>query len=58
VVVEFRGDRPLVIEVVVNGGGTHRVVRLDVSPSIRVKPSERFVEAVETLCGRGTVHVH
>ena len=55
VVAEYRGDRPLAIEVVVNGGTGHTVVRMDVNPSIRVRPSEQFVAAVEKLCGRGTV---
>jgi DNA polymerase-3 subunit alpha len=58
VVAEYRGDRPLAIEVVVNGGDTHTVVRMDVNPSIRVRPSEQFVTAVERLCGPGTVYVH
>ena len=58
VVAEFRGDRPLAIEVIVNGGATHTIVRMDVNPSIRVRPSEQFVTAVERLCGPGTVEVH
>jgi DNA polymerase III subunit alpha len=58
VVAEYRGDRPLAIEVVVNGGEARTVVRIDVNPSIRVRPSEQFVAAVERLCGQGTVHVH
>jgi DNA polymerase III subunit alpha len=57
-VAEFRGDRPLAIEVVVNGGSAHTVVRMDVNPSIRVRPSQQFVSAVEQLCGPGTVVVH
>jgi len=58
VVAQFRGDRPLAIEVVVNGGAAHTVVRLDINPSIRVRPSEQFVSAVERLCGQGVVIVH
>ncbi len=58
VVAEYRGDRPLAIEVIVNGGQAHTVVRMDVNPSIRVRPSEQFVAAVERICGPGTVHVH
>jgi len=58
VVAEFRGDRPLAIEVVVNGGTAHTVVRMDINPSIRVRPSEQFVSTVEKLCGQGTVFVH
>jgi DNA polymerase-3 subunit alpha len=58
VVAEFRGDRPLAIEVVVNGGAEHTVVRMDINPSIRVRPSEQFVTAVERLCGQGVVIVH
>jgi DNA polymerase-3 subunit alpha len=51
-----RGDRPLAIEVDVNGD--HTLVRLDVNSSIRVRPSEQFVAAVEKLCGPGAVTVH
>ena len=58
IVAEYRGDWPLAIEVVVNGGAHHTVVRMDVNPSIRVRPSEQFVAAVEKLCGRGTVAFH
>jgi DNA polymerase-3 subunit alpha len=58
VVAEFRGDRPLAIEVVVNGGAAHTVVRMDINPSIRVRPSEQFVSTVEKLCGQGSVFVH
>ena len=58
VVAAFRGDRPLAIEVVVNGGAEHAVVRMDINASIRVRPSEQFVTAVEQLCGQGTVEVH
>jgi len=58
VVSQYRGDRPLAIEVVVNGGDARTVVRMDVNASIRVRPSEQFVAAVEKLCGAGTVQVH
>jgi DNA polymerase-3 subunit alpha len=58
VVAAHRGDRPLAIEVDVNGGGVHTLVRLDINPAIRVRPSEQFVAAVEKLCGHGTVIVH
>jgi DNA polymerase-3 subunit alpha len=58
VVGQYRGDRPLTIEVVVNGGDARTVVRMDVNASIRVRPSEQFVAAVEKLCGAGTVQVH
>jgi len=43
---------------VVNGGDARTVVRMDVNASIRVRPSEQFVAAVEKLCGAGTVQVH
>ncbi len=58
VVSQYRGDRPLAIEVVVNGGDARTVVRMDVNASIRVRPSEQFVAAVEKLCGAGAVQVH
>jgi DNA polymerase-3 subunit alpha len=58
VVAAHRGDRPLSIEVRLNGGGTTTIVTLDVNPSIRVRPSEHFVAAVEQLCGPGTIVLH
>ena len=57
-IAAYRGDRPLAIEVVVNGGADLTVVRMDINPSIRVRPSEQFVSAVERLCGQGVVIVH
>jgi DNA polymerase III subunit alpha len=57
-VAEYRGDRPLAIEVQLNGSGPPTVVRMDINASIRVRPSEQFLAAVERLCGPGTVHVH
>jgi len=57
-VAAYRGDRPLAIEVEVNGGARHAVVRMDINASIRVRPSEQFVTAVEQLCGHGAVVVH
>jgi DNA polymerase-3 subunit alpha len=53
-----RGDRPVAIEVDVNGGARHVRVRSDVDSSIRVKPTEQFVAAVERLCGPGAVTLH
>ncbi|MDH4064057.1 MAG: DNA polymerase III subunit alpha, partial [Acidobacteriota bacterium] len=58
VVAAFRGDRPLAIEVLLNGDTSPTVVKMDINPSIRVRPSEQFVTAVEQLCGHGTVMVH
>lgn len=58
VVAAYRGDRPLAIEVTLNGGATRTVVKMDINAAIRVRPSEQFVSAVEQLCGAGTVMVH
>jgi DNA polymerase-3 subunit alpha len=53
-----RGDRPVAIEVDVNGGSQHVRVRSDVNSSIRVKPTDQFIAAVELLCGPGAVTLH
>jgi DNA polymerase-3 subunit alpha len=58
VVAAHKGDRPISFEVRVNGGGATTVVTLDVNPSIRVRPSDRFVAAVEQLCGAGAIVLH
>jgi DNA polymerase-3 subunit alpha len=53
-----RGDRPVAVEVELNGGSRHVIVRADVTQSIRVRTSEQFVTDVERLCGPGSVTVH
>ncbi len=53
-----RGDRTVAVEVELNGGSRHVVVRADVTPSIRVRTSEQFVADVERLVGPGAVTVH
>ena len=53
-----RGDRPVAVEVEMNGGSRHVIVRADVTPSIRVRTSEQFVTDVERLCGAGSVTIH
>ena len=54
-----RGDRPVAIEVEINGGARARQSCAPTSPpSIRVRTSEQFVAAVEQLCGAGSVTVH
>ena len=53
-----RGDRPVAVEVEMNGGSRHVIVRADVTPSIRVRTSEQFVADVERLCGAGSVTMH
>jgi DNA polymerase III subunit alpha len=55
---KHRGDRPVAVEVEMNGGSRHVVVRADVTSSIRVRTSEQFVADVERLCGPGSVTVH
>jgi len=46
------------VEVELNGGARHIVVRADVTPSIRVRTSQQFVADVERLVGPGSVTVH
>ena len=55
---KHRGDRPVAVEVDVNGGARHVIMRADVTSSIRVRTSEQFVADVERICGPGSVTVH
>jgi DNA polymerase III subunit alpha len=50
-----RGDRPVAIEVDVETDGRKLRVSADVTSQIRVKPSEQLLEAVERVCGAGSV---
>jgi DNA polymerase-3 subunit alpha len=50
-----QGDRPVSIEMHVEKDGRLLRVNADVMPQIRVKPSEQLLEAVERLCGAGSV---
>jgi hypothetical protein len=55
---KHRGDRPVAVEVEMNGGSRHVIVRAEVTQSIRVRTSEQFVADVEQLCGAGSVTIH
>ena len=55
---KHRGDRPVAVEVEMNGGARHLIVRADITQSIRVRTSEQFVADVERICGPGSVTVH
>jgi DNA polymerase-3 subunit alpha len=55
---KHRGDRPVALEVELNGGSRHVIVRAEITSSIRVRTSEQFVADVERLCGPGSVTVH
>jgi len=55
---KHRGDRPVAVEVEMNGGSRHLIVRAEVTSSIRVRTSEQFVADVERICGPGSVTVH
>jgi hypothetical protein len=46
------------VEVDVNGGSRHVIMRAEVTSSIRVRTSEQFVADVERICGPGSVTVH
>jgi DNA polymerase-3 subunit alpha len=50
-----QGDRPVAIELDVDGAGRRLRVSADVTPQIRVRPSEQLLNAVEQLCGAGSV---
>src|SRR5215212_7641194 len=58
VMTKHRGDRPVAVEVEMNGGSRHVIVRAEVTHSIRVRTSEQFVSDVERLCGIGSVTIH
>jgi DNA polymerase-3 subunit alpha len=58
VMTRHRGDRPVAVEVEMNGGSRHVIVRAEVTHSIRVRTSEQFVTDVERLCGVGSVTIH
>ena len=58
VMTKHRGDRPVAVEVEMNGGSRHVIVRAEVTQSIRVRTSEAFVTDVERLCGVGSVTIH
>jgi DNA polymerase-3 subunit alpha len=58
ILTRHRGDRPVAVEVEMNGGSRHVLVRADVTSAIRVKTSEQFVADVERVCGPGSVTVH
>jgi DNA polymerase III subunit alpha len=58
VMTKHRGDRPVAVEVELNGGARHVIVRAEVTQSIRVRTSEQFVTDVEQLCGPGSVTIH
>jgi DNA polymerase-3 subunit alpha len=49
------GDRPVAIELDVDGDGRRLRVSADVTTQIRVRPSEQLLAAVEQLCGAGSV---
>jgi RNAse (barnase) inhibitor barstar len=50
-----RGDRPVAIELEIDGPGKKLRVSADVTPQIRVRPSSQLLDAVEQLCGAGSV---
>jgi DNA polymerase-3 subunit alpha len=56
VLTRHRGDRRVLLELEVNGGGRRLRVRADL-PQLRVRPSDRLVADVEGVCGVGTVEL-
>ncbi|MBA3271735.1 MAG: DNA polymerase III subunit alpha [Acidobacteria bacterium] len=50
-----QGDRPVAIELELERGGRKLRVSADVMAQMRVKPSEQLLNAVEKLCGAGSV---
>ncbi len=50
-----QGDRPVAIELEIDSPGKKLRVSADVTPQIRVRPSTQLLDAVEQLCGAGSV---
>jgi DNA polymerase-3 subunit alpha len=50
-----QGDRPVAIEMHVEREGRLLRVSADVMPQIRVKPSQQLQQAIEKLCGAGSL---
>jgi DNA polymerase III alpha subunit len=50
-----RGDKPVTLQLEIRSGERPLRVRAQVSPQIRVKPSQAFLAAVQKLCGEGSV---
>ncbi len=55
VLAQHQGDRPIVLELEVAGDARRLRVKANVTPQIRVKPSEQLITAVERVCGAGSV---
>jgi DNA polymerase-3 subunit alpha len=53
VLMQHKGDRPIAIEL--REPARHLRVTIDVNAQIRVRPSERLVADVESICGSGSV---
>jgi hypothetical protein len=49
------GDRPLTVEIEVQGQAQRLRVSAEVTSRIRVRPSSELLTAVERLCGSGSV---
>ena len=55
VLTHHQGDRPIVLELDVPHETRTLRVRANVTPQIRVRPSESLIAAVERVCGAGSV---
>ena len=53
-----KGDRRVAFDIEVRDASRPLRVRVDVSPQIRVRPSEDLVAGVERICGSGSVRLH
>ncbi len=55
VLAQHQGDRPIVLELELAHDQRRLRVKANVTPQIRVRPSEQLVSAVERVCGAGSV---
>jgi hypothetical protein len=54
VFTSHRGDRRVAFELELRGNGRPLLVRAELAPQVRVRPSDQLIAEVERICGAGT----
>jgi len=52
---QFRGDKPVTVQLEIRNGDRPMRVHAQISSQIRVRPSPVFIAEVQKLCGEGSV---
>jgi DNA polymerase-3 subunit alpha len=52
---QYRGDKPVTVQLEIRNGETPMRVHAQISSQIRVRPSAVFLAEVQKLCGEGSV---